>query len=76
MSKKQTTVLMAAVLAVATVLAAGLTVLPASVQEAQANPCSNNLDADEGSSDNRIGDLNDDQECTLIGNFEDAFEED
>ena len=47
MSKKQTTVLMAAVLAVATVLAAGLTVLPASVQEAQANPCSNNLDADE-----------------------------
>ena len=31
---------MAAVLAVATVLAAGLTVLPASVQEAQANPCS------------------------------------
>ena len=47
MSKKQTTVLMAAVLAVATVLAAGLTVLPGSVQEAQANPCSNNLDADE-----------------------------
>ena len=76
MSKKQTTVLMAAVLAVATVLAAGLTVLPGSVQEAQANPCSNNLDADESSSGNRVGDLNDDQECTLIGNFEDAFEED
>ncbi len=67
---------MAAVLAVATVLAAGLTVLPSTVQEAQANPCSNNLDADESSSGNRIGDLNDDQECTLIGNFEDAFEED
>ena len=33
------TVLMAAVLAVATVLAAGLTVLPSSVQDAQANPC-------------------------------------
>ena len=31
---------MASVLAVATVLAAGLTVLPTSVQEAQANPCS------------------------------------
>jgi predicted Zn-dependent protease len=76
MSKKQTTVLMAAVLAVATVLAAGLTVLPASVQEAQANPCSNNLDADDNSANNRIGDLNDEQECTLIGNFEDAFEED
>jgi hypothetical protein len=37
---KKITVLMAAVLAVATVLAAGLTVLPSSVQEAQANPCS------------------------------------
>ena len=31
---------MAAVLAAATVLTAGLTVLPGSVQEAQANPCS------------------------------------
>ena len=55
---------MAAVLAVATVLAAGLTVLPGSVQEAQANPCSNNLDADDESNGNRIGDLNDEQECT------------
>ena len=72
MSKKQTTVLMAAVLAIATVLAAGLTVLPASVQEAQANPCSNNLDA-EDSSNNQIGDL-DDQECDLTGYFE--FDED
>jgi predicted Zn-dependent protease len=73
MSKKQTTVLMAAVLAVATVLAAGLTVLPASVQEAQANPCSNNLDVDESSNDNRIGEL-DDQECDLTGAF--IFDED
>ena len=31
---------------IATVLAAGLTVLPSTVQEAQANPCSNNLEAD------------------------------
>ena len=69
MSKKQTTVLMAAVLAIATVLAAGLTVLPGSVQEAQANPCSNNLEADEGSSQNQIGNL-DDQECDLTGYFE------
>ena len=34
---------MAAVLAVLTVLAAGLTVFPSSVQDAQANPCSNNI---------------------------------
>ena len=73
MSKKQTTVLMAAVLAVATVLAVGLTVLPASVQEAQANPCSNNLENDDSSSDNRIGEF-DDQECDLTGYFE--FDED
>ena len=38
----KTTVLMAAVLAITTVLAAGLTVLPSSVQEAQANPCAEN----------------------------------
>ena len=44
LSMNNKTVLMAAVLAVATVLAAGLTVLPSAVQEAQANPCSNNVD--------------------------------
>jgi hypothetical protein len=49
MTIKKTTVLMAAVLAVATVLAAGLTVLPSSVQEAQANPCS--VDADSNAND-------------------------
>ena len=65
---KNKTILMAAVLAVATVLAAGLTVLPSTVQEAQANPCSNQGNG---------GDVttNDEQECTFIGNFEDAFEE-
>jgi hypothetical protein len=73
MSTKKTTVLMAAVLAVATVLAAGLTVLPASVQEAQANPCSNNLEAEESSSNNQIGNLGD-QICDLTGYFE--FDED
>ena len=36
---KETTLYTVAVLAVATILAAGLTVLPSSVQEAQANPC-------------------------------------
>jgi hypothetical protein len=34
------TIFIAAMLAVATVLAAGLTVLPSSVQDVQANPCS------------------------------------
>jgi hypothetical protein len=68
MSKKQTTVLLAAVLAVATVLAAGLTVLPSTVQEAQANPCSNQGNGGTVTT-------GDDQECTFIGNFEDAFEE-
>ena len=61
---------MAAVLAVATVLAAVLTVLPSSVQEAQANPCSNQGNGGEASV-NTGGD----QECTFIGNFEGAFEE-
>jgi hypothetical protein len=68
MSKKQTTVLMATVLAVATVLAAGLTVLPGSVQEAQANPCSNQGNGGDVTTGGE-------QECTFIGNFEDAFEE-
>jgi hypothetical protein len=63
------TIFIAAMLAVATALAAGLTVLPASVQEAQANPCSNNLDADETSQNNRIGNIGD-QECDLTGYFE------
>jgi type 1 fimbria pilin len=49
MTIKKTTVLMAAVLAVATVLAAGLVVFPGSVQEAQANPCS--VDADSNAND-------------------------
>ena len=40
MAFRKTTILMAAMLAAATVIAAGLTVLPGSVQEAQANPCS------------------------------------
>ncbi|MFY9566989.1 MAG: hypothetical protein WAQ29_11600, partial [Nitrososphaeraceae archaeon] len=46
MTSKKTTVLMAAVLAVATILAAGLVAFPGSIQEAQANPCSVNQDGD------------------------------
>jgi hypothetical protein len=63
------TYFIAAILAAATLLAAGLTVFPGSVQEAQANPCSNNLDSDDSSSQNRIGNLGD-QECNLTGYFE------
>ena len=66
---------MAAVLAVATVLAAGLTVLPSSVQEAQANPCSNNADGDRGGTGGTVT-AGEEQECEFVGNFEDAFEED
>jgi hypothetical protein len=37
-------IFIAAMLAVATVLAAGLTLLPSSVQEAHANPCSTEVE--------------------------------
>ena len=77
MSKKQTTVLMAAVLAVATVLAAGLTVLPASVQEAQANPCSNSIRNDDNEGNGGGGDSvtsEEEQNCDFTGYFE--FDED
>jgi hypothetical protein len=47
----KTTVFMAAALAVATVLAAGLIVVPSSVQKAQANPCSENVLAQASSTD-------------------------
>jgi hypothetical protein len=70
----RTTVLMAAVLAVATVLAAGLTVLPSSVQEAQANPCANEVSRGGSTTGafNPSGD--DDRECDFTGYFE--FDED
>ena len=66
------TILIAAMLAVATVLAAGLTVLPASVQEAQANPCSNSLVEDNTDGDSTGGGGSSvtsegDQDCTFIG---------
>jgi hypothetical protein len=65
------TLLMTAVLAVATVLTAGLTVLPSTVQEAQANPCA--LEVDDGTVTQDNDD--DERECNFIGNFEDAFED-
>jgi hypothetical protein len=71
---KNKTVLMAAVLAAATVLAAGLTLLPSSVQEAQANPCSNSVDNDlnqgNGGGGDTVNGPSDDQECDLTGYFE------
>jgi hypothetical protein len=69
---KYKTVLMAAMLAVATVLAVGLTVLPASVQEAQANPCSNNLIEGEESTGGGGGTVEPqgDQDCDFTGYFE------
>jgi hypothetical protein len=53
MAIRKTTGLMAAVLAATTLLATGLTVLPSSVQNAQANPCS-----DIGQNNNAPGDFN------------------
>jgi hypothetical protein len=68
------TIFIVAVLAVATILAAGLTVLPASVQEAQANPCSNNIIDEGGGGGGNTINVNEEQECTLIGNID--FDED
>jgi hypothetical protein len=74
MNIKKTTVLMAAVLAAATVLAAGLIALPGSVQEAQANPCSNNIIKEGGAAPGGGGDglaiTTGDQECDLTGYLE------
>ena len=62
---------MAAVLAVATVLAAGLTVLPSSVQDAQANPCANEVSRG-GNAENSFNPQggDDDRECDFTGAFE------
>jgi hypothetical protein len=65
MTIKKTTVLMAAVIAIATILAAGLVVFPGSIQEAQANQCSANQDG-EGGDTLTTGD----QDCDLTGYFE------
>ena len=42
------TIFIAAMLAAATLLAAGLVVFPGSVQEAQANPCSTEIEGNAG----------------------------
>jgi hypothetical protein len=66
----RTTVLMAAVLAVATVLAAGLTVLPSSIQEAQANPCANEVSRGGNAEGSFNPQEDDDRECDFTGAFE------
>ena len=72
------TIFIAAMLAVATVLAAGLTVLPSSIQEAQANPCSTEVEQDTEvdaetattSSSSSINSENDNRECNFVGPVE------
>jgi hypothetical protein len=61
------TVLMAAVLAIATVLATGLTILPSSVQDAQANPCATEQEVSNNEGEN--GPVSDESEdkCRIIG---------
>jgi hypothetical protein len=53
------TIFIAAVLAAATLLAAGLVVFPGSVQEAQANPCSTEAE--------NTGDVDTDYNCDFEG---------
>ena len=74
---EKTTILMAAVLALTTVLAAGITVLTGSVQEVQANPCSTyyidgtapvrpNIDAEYNCDFEGIGSLEIDQDESMV----------
>ena len=67
---KNKTVLMAAVFAVATVLAAGLTVLPSSVQDAQANPCANEVSRGGQAQNSFNPQSEDERECDFTGSFE------
>ena len=60
------TIFMAAVLASATILAAGLVMFPDSIQEGQANPCAENIITQEsstGDSDKTDSDI----ECEFYG---------
>jgi peptidoglycan hydrolase CwlO-like protein len=71
------TIFIAAILAVTTVLAAGLTVLPSSVQDVQANPCATEveqnteIDAQTSTSATNAqlnpGGSTDNRECSFIG---------
>jgi hypothetical protein len=72
---KKITVLMAAVIAAATVLTAGLAALLGSVQEAQANPCASEVDSNSiTQAFNPQANADDERECDFTRYFE--FEED
>jgi hypothetical protein len=79
---KEKTVFMTAVLAVATVLAAGLIVLPNSVQEAQSVPCDTILisrDNGPGSGQITVNQGPTERECKFVDyplSDEDLFDED
>ena len=75
------TIFIAAMLAVATILAAGLTVLPNSVQVAQANPCADEQNGETSTEDETAGNAQtniacsttnseDNRECNFIGNID------
>ena len=75
------TIFIAAMLAVATILAAGLTVLPNSVQVAQANPCADEQNGETSTEDESSGNAQtniassttnseDNRECNFIGNID------
>jgi hypothetical protein len=69
------TIFIATILAVVTVLAAGLAVLPNSIQEAQANPCATEQEVSNENGENGPVTDESDDECRIIG-ADIEFEED
>jgi hypothetical protein len=69
------TIFIATILAVVTVLAAGLAVLPNSIQEAQANPCATEQEVSNENGENGPVTDESEDECRIIG-ADIEFEED
>jgi hypothetical protein len=63
---KKTTIFMAAILAAATILAAGVAVLPSPVQYAQANPCAQDNDLNPSGGD-QVNEVEDETHCVFSG---------
>jgi hypothetical protein len=63
---KKTTIFMAAILAAATILAAGIAVLPSPVQDAQANPCAQDNDLNPSGGD-QVNEVEDETHCVFSG---------
>jgi hypothetical protein len=63
---KKSTIFMAAILAAATILAAGIAVLPSPVQDAQANPCAQDNDLNPSGS-NQVNEVEDETHCAISG---------